>query len=485
MMFALEVEYLTGRAVATERDNRDAAEWPPHPGRLFMALVAAHAEHDPADAAERAALRWLEHQPPPALWASDVGRREVQTAFVPVNDNLGPDVIPRTGFSAGVLTEKAKVLPERRSKQPRSFPSVSPVEPRVVFLWETSDPAEAAAHLPALARLAARVPYLGHSSSLVRVAVCDAPPQPTLRSADDGTLVLRVPTLGRLEELLATHAAGRRPTAGFYCGYLETECPNKEPTPESTFGRPVVFRMDGPTLPLEAAPRLTAAVRDALMSLCPVQPPPEVLSGHDPSGSPSRRDHVAVLPLAFVDHRHADGSIKGFAVVLPRVCTDSDRTTALRALGLLKLITLGRLGAWKLERTVGESALHSLQVLRHYIDPACDWATVTPVVFDRFPKRRDGKDHAALIAVACRRIGLPEPVDVEIGLVSRLLGVPLSRDFVLSRTNPALALRPRWHVALQFDCPVRGPVVLGAGRFVGLGLFRSWSRPDGGGRNLS
>src|SRR3954447_3622880 len=110
-MFALEIEYLTGRAVASGRDDRDAAEWPPHPGRLFMALVAAFAEHDSTDAAERAALRWLECQPPPALWATDAGRREVHTVFVPVNDNVGPDVIPRTGFTPGLMTEKIKVLP--------------------------------------------------------------------------------------------------------------------------------------------------------------------------------------------------------------------------------------------------------------------------------------------------------------------------------------------------------------------------------------
>ncbi len=40
IMLALEVEYLTGRSVASMPNDRDQAEWPPHPGRLFMALVA-------------------------------------------------------------------------------------------------------------------------------------------------------------------------------------------------------------------------------------------------------------------------------------------------------------------------------------------------------------------------------------------------------------------------------------------------------------
>jgi CRISPR-associated protein Csb2 len=31
--------------------------------------------------------------------------------------------------------------------------------------------------------------------------------------------------------------------------------------------------------------------------------------------------------------------------------------------------------------------------------------------------------------------------------------------------------RQQWHVTLQFDRPVRGPVVLGAGRYRGYGLM--------------
>src|SRR5262249_37902283 len=111
-MFALEVEYLTGRAVASKLDDRDAAEWPPHPGRIFMALVAAHLERDPEDAAERAALLWLEGLKPPEISAAEASHREVLDVFVPVNDNLGPDKVPKGGFSASVVADKIRVLPD-------------------------------------------------------------------------------------------------------------------------------------------------------------------------------------------------------------------------------------------------------------------------------------------------------------------------------------------------------------------------------------
>src|SRR5207253_1196650 len=103
IMFALEVEYLTGRAAASKSNDRDTAEWPPHPGRLFMALVAAHLERDPDDPAERAALLWLEGLKPPELSASEASERDVLDVFIPVNDNFGPDKVPKGGFSPSVV----------------------------------------------------------------------------------------------------------------------------------------------------------------------------------------------------------------------------------------------------------------------------------------------------------------------------------------------------------------------------------------------
>ena len=61
-MLAIEVAFLTGRYVATSFDDREQAEWPPHPAQLFSALCATHFEslNPPED--ERTALRWLEQQ---------------------------------------------------------------------------------------------------------------------------------------------------------------------------------------------------------------------------------------------------------------------------------------------------------------------------------------------------------------------------------------------------------------------------------------
>ena len=84
-MLAIEVNFLTGRYVATAHNDRERSEWPPEPARLFSAMVAAWAEAG-EDPAEREVLEWLEALEPPALTASAAVPRRVVSHFVPVND---------------------------------------------------------------------------------------------------------------------------------------------------------------------------------------------------------------------------------------------------------------------------------------------------------------------------------------------------------------------------------------------------------------
>ena len=84
--FGVEVNFLTGRYVATCHNDRRQPEWPPHPARLFSALVSTWAVADEPDGSERAALEWLESQAPPGINASEAVPRKTVQHFVPVND---------------------------------------------------------------------------------------------------------------------------------------------------------------------------------------------------------------------------------------------------------------------------------------------------------------------------------------------------------------------------------------------------------------
>ncbi|MEQ9406674.1 MAG: type I-U CRISPR-associated protein Csb2 [Fuerstiella sp.] len=90
-MLGIGIQYLNGWAMAAHPGDRRAAEWPPHPDRIFMAMAAAHFETD-RDADERAVLEWLESlDPPDLLAAKEIQRREVLSCYVPPNDLSPPD----------------------------------------------------------------------------------------------------------------------------------------------------------------------------------------------------------------------------------------------------------------------------------------------------------------------------------------------------------------------------------------------------------
>jgi CRISPR-associated protein Csb2 len=53
-----------------------------------------------------------------------------------------------------------------------------------------------------------------------------------------------------------------------------------------------------------------------------------------------------------------------------------------------------------------------------------------------------------------------------------LAGAEKARAFPPFATGKPPIQRVLVHALLTFDSPVRGPILLGAGRYVGLGLFR-------------
>jgi CRISPR-associated protein Csb2 len=529
-MLALEVEFLTGRCVATERHDRSVAEWPPHPTRLFSALAAAHFETKTAPDSEsemegqqRDALEWLEGLDPPSICASDVSCRTVVTAFVPVNDSN--DALIKRGKKITIFAKIDEGIELRRNRQERYFPTMIPFDPVIVYSWPDAAPEEVARHGSALERLAANVTYLGHSSSLVRVSVCDGPLDFTLRPAqtgEDSDAVMRVPGPKRLEALRDAYdlslAVNRRiePPEGAFRGYVRTDGTGEPLAPSTVFDdRLIVFRRTkGRRLPLHASLLVTSRVREALMKLA--HDPTEVLSGHIPratasrnetgnSTAPTQRPHVAIVPLANVGHRFSDGSLMGFAVVLPRSLQElgcrEERRTVLKAVAHLTELYLGDAGRWLVER-VGAGGRQKAFQPERYCDPARCWASMTPVVFGKFPKRLQSAEAEQMVREHCRMIGLPDPVHVAIASVSPILGVPPGSYFptLSTRGKPVGTVfvggrhripptapdqpqpRLRSHVIVEFAKPVRGPVILGAGRYLGMGfcLPCSGGRPTGG-----
>jgi len=121
------------------------------------------------------------------------------------------------------------------------------------------------------------------------------------------------------------------------------------------------------------------------------------------------------------------------------------------------------------------------------------------VVLDRFPKSSRTRDRAKwhrevqeIVALACTRAGLPEPLEVDVDSTSWYTGIPrawvkkrrlhppqaersqveLGDGFASLPIKASRPPKPQVHVWLRFDCQVTGPVLVGAGRFQGYGLCK-------------
>lgn len=553
-MLTVEVELLTGRYAATAHNDRGRAEWPPHPARFFSALVAALHDHDHVDAAERAALEWLEQQDAPSLRVdpeSNVGRRQVQDVYVPVNDiTLGGDqairaaekkvaaaatpaarrralaavetatedalaIDPQPSDSALGTATALMVAPfvgvgekkdgkwkrqQGRTRQVRTFPVVLPETPTFAFLWPEADPAP---HRDALARLCGRVTRLGHSSSLVRCTMGEGDLLPTLVPSDDGDVVLRVVGPGQLDRLDRAFGLPTDPDGVGHRGVQSRVLParpqrygrafkttTRSPQARSAFSSTdwVIFERVGGCRPVASrATDLARALRGALIEVSGNQNLPSTLSGHTENG-PTQQPHVAFVPLPFVGHEHADGALMGCALVLPRELLESDREL------LLRLVA-----KWEKERanergnlTLAGGTLPPFHIRRvelsakAALDPA-RWArsstrfiTATPIALDKNPgnlrSNRDGTARKAAleaqrsISDACHHVVGVRPVSVEVSLAPLLPGAQHVRDFLPWPGRPGRTPRVRVHADIQFAEPVIGPVLLGAGRYFGLGL---------------
>lgn len=469
-MLVMEVEYLMGRVIASSADDRRVVEWPPHPARLFSALASALHECK-LGAGVRAALQWLEAQPEPAIYANPPqhggAARAVCDVFVPVND-------PKHKTLA--------ILPDKRLRQLRWFPAFTPTGKTVYFIWRA---AELEPYIVEALQLAAEhVTYLGHSMSPVRVFVRCALPlaiQPTLIPDPEGKLLLRTPAPGRLAYLEERHRQrldneGLQPRLGRISAYRIAAAEPPVEIARSVFQHVFVLRCEHDRhLPLTGAFHLCGLLRKAVLECCP-DPLPEIISGHRPDGAASAQAHLALMPLANIAHAQADGRIMGFALLLPKQATLAERQQLMQGLLALRTLRLGRWGEWRLCLLGAEALAGAARALQPsvYSEAHRHWASVTPVVFGHFPKPKPGKDVLAVIGRACRDIGLPAPAWAELVPASRFKAVPLAKSFIGEEFDRSAYLRGKLtaHVVLRFAEPVCGPIILGAGRFLGLGVCK-------------
>jgi CRISPR-associated protein Csb2 len=509
-------DFLTSRYVAKATHNEP--EWPPHPARIFYALVSAlhvfqSEANEGGDVEEREALEWLEQQGHPHVIAAphtEIGTRRVVTHHVPANC---PDEV--SDKQAKVGDRKPDHLPEYRAKSERQFPTLllADSSSRVYYCWPAVKPNK---HDAPLRRLFERVSYLGHSSSLValELSVDDsiAPSRNLSRwepapSGRDG-LALRSFSKSLLRLLDQVYEPNefsqqnyRLPHESVIYAQTPSLDENASNLATSHFSDQwIVYRFpDCVRIPMPAVLPLTTNLKTEACRLADGADLDDeskaLLSGHQPAnGRPYEGPHVAFVGLPYIGHSNASGDLFGLAAILPRESTDEGRDRMLDSVRRVlyginevrfrgQTIRLERLKARDLSRPGLANTLRPTRWCRC----AKVWASATPVALDKYPgflfgrarktedevarTERASAEARACVRQSCVNIGLPAPVGVDVARFAWLEPSPPVYAFVPpNRANQ----KPRSvlvHVRIEFDEAVCGPVLLGKQRYLGLGLL--------------
>jgi CRISPR-associated protein Csb2 len=510
-------EFLTSRYVAKATHGKP--EWPPHPARLFYALVSAlhvfrSEGNEGGDVEERKALEWLEDRGHPHVLAAEhtrIGTREVVTHHVPAND---PD--PVTDKQAKAGGRKPDHLPEHRGKSERQFPTLllSHKTNRVHYCWPGITPDET--QQVSLRRLFDRVSYLGHSSSLVALGFSS---DDSVTASGDfirwepaangrGGIALRSFSkglLGLLDQVYEPNEFSqqnyRLPHESVLYAQARTRDESASSGAASHFGEQwIIYRFpDWVRIPMPTILSLTTNLKSEACRLADEArldaDLKALLSGHQTgSGRPYEGPHVAFVGLPYVGHSNASGALFGLAAILPRESVDAlrgpDWDSIRRVLHRIasvpfrgQLVPLERLKARDLSRHESPDTLRPA----HWCQKAKVWASVTPVALDKYPgflfgRARKTNDEVArtekALAEACTslrqsciNIGLPAPVGVDVARFSWVESSPPVSAFVSPKRAHQKPPRVLVHVRLEFDEEVHGPVLLGRQRYLGLGLF--------------
>lgn len=484
------------------------SEWPPSPARLFQALVAG-AAHGTTFADEViSALQWLEDLASPRIAAPKMEEGQPLTLFVPNNDLDAVGCDPRR---VGEIRSAKHTLP-------RIFDPSIPL----LYAWRFDETEEQLQKALMICTLAEQLYQLGRGIDMAWATgdVCDedaleAPLReykgriyhPTLGGSG---LVLSCPQSGSLASLQARHAANatrfQLEGPGKAARQLFSQPPkarfqevayNSPPSQQLFEIRETTADAAFAVWPLDRASQLVTLLRNGAVERLKEALPHRAseieaflvgrkANGAD-AGPPERRVHI--VPLPSIGHLHADRGIRRVLVEVPALCplSPGDVFWAFSSLELVNQET-----GVILEQVLTPTDDRSM--LRHFgvgeKERAYLWRSVTPVVLPSGAGRRRSapskmlngserlleEERAAAAVIQALRF---------CGNLSRAMVVRVQREPFETHGErvEAFALGTRfsedrlWHVEIRFESAQLGPLVVGDGRFLGLGVMAPAREP--------
>ncbi len=496
-----------------------AGSWPPSPARLFQALVAGTARGESLSAQDRAALAWLETLEAPVIAAPTIREGQGFTNYVPNNDldAVGGDPRRVSEIRAG------KII--RRQIFDASIP--------LCYVWTFDGGKDDDYQAQTIRTIAERLYQLGRGVDMawavgeiltpeeldVRLA---SHPGPTHRpSVGGGGTSLACPQRGSLESLIRRHEAARTKFKTLYAlaptkkepgrtkpvGQLFSQVPRpqfatiaydspahrylfdlREPAPESPFA----------PWPQTSTVALVQNLRDAAAArLSKALPKNEALIDRIIVGrratevdKPAR---VRIIPLPSIGHAHSDRAIRRVLVEVPPNCPISADDIAWGFSGLDLGINYQNGEVLHEDQPLLMPA-DNREMLDHYgIDEptaARLWRTVTPSALPQSAARR--RIDPSRIHEPAEKKGVTKRLHEEERATSAVVqalrhaGAKATAESIRVQREPFAAKGARaeafapgtrfakarlWHAEIAFAEPAHGPLVIGDGRYLGLGLM--------------
>lgn len=470
-----------------------AGVWPPSPARVFQALVASAGPQQSLPSNVQDALLWLEALPPPILHAPKALLGQRVQLYVPHNDldTAGGD--PRAVESIRV----GKVV------QPHLFDARQPIS----YIWTYAAEPSANAHAEQICHIAMGLYQLGRGVDAAWATAHVLPIADTLeilRHAEGQTLrpsaheaqgalpeattMLDCHVPGSLDSLVARYLAA--------ADRFQVERHQKKTTvifvqppravfvevPYGSARMRFLFELRSPDGAAEfvhwrlaAAAEIVHRIRDEARARL-VNALPERISDIDNAlmGRPVQgkaipaEQRVRIVPLPSIGHEHVDRGIRRILVEVPAGCPldAQDVRWAFSGLHVANAET-GEVSATLVPA-------ENMDMLQHYAigtKPSRRWRTVTPLALNAqydlegpIPKQL-----AQALADALRHEGVGARA-VEV----RAQRMPFERHGVeagLFAPGTRFSEQNLWHVDVVLDRAVRGPLILGDGRYLGLGLL--------------
>lgn len=464
---------------------------PPSPARMFQALVAGAGISGPLDKGTVKTLEWLEEQDPPIIGSPHTASQRSYVNYVPNNE-----ADAYNGY-------------QERIKKAEKRIALLVFDPAIPFLfaWKLADDAAIEAAKRVLP-LADRVYQLGRCIDMAWAwaeLLSEEELHERLRSypglirhPSTGVGKVNCPTPGSLERLLQRHQARTADGKG--------QTARQRPKPKwkkvcyegaaSRFVLDLRRSDDGgfASWPLERSSALVEQIRDAAAAKLRhalenrVPEIDRVVIGRKPNGENAgpTSSRVRVIPLASIGHPQADMQIRRILVEVPGECPLQADDVGWAVSGL-------RLDHPVLDEPIDLTSSDDQAPLAYYGvgKRARIWRSVTPVALVEAERRRidpnrmktddkEKKPGHEKYAEYDRASFAVEQALRHANVASKVSSVRFQREPFDLRgirveqfaEGTRFSKHCLWHVELEFESLVSGPLVIGDGRFLGLGVMR-------------